>query len=117
MWTGIRIVRSACACHPSTWEVEAGGSQVLGQPELNSKDLSQNNNKKKSRINICLIEEHISFLYSSKDNCEYNQLNTNYRTKNNKSQQLLSLTECMPYAKLLLFFLKETPQTYVSMYL
>jgi hypothetical protein len=37
----------AHAYNSSTWEVEMGGFQVLGQPELHSKILSQNliNNK------------------------------------------------------------------------
>jgi hypothetical protein len=34
------------ACNPSTWEVEAGGSQVQGQYGLCSKTLSQKKKKK-----------------------------------------------------------------------
>jgi hypothetical protein len=37
------------AFNPSTWEAEAGGSRVPGQPELYSKTLSQKKKKKKKR--------------------------------------------------------------------
>jgi hypothetical protein len=36
----------AYACNPSTWESEAGGSQVGGKPRLHSKTFSQKKKKK-----------------------------------------------------------------------
>jgi inosine/xanthosine triphosphate pyrophosphatase family protein len=36
-------------CNLSTWEVEAGGLQVPGQPGLYSKTLSQKKKKKKEK--------------------------------------------------------------------
>jgi hypothetical protein len=49
----------AHTCNFSTGEAEAGGSQVSGQPGLNSKILFQIINKK-HKVNI-LLQMHISY--------------------------------------------------------
>jgi hypothetical protein len=49
-----------CACIPSTWETEAGGSTDLEQAELHSKALSQKTKKKKKRGRKLNSKEKIS---------------------------------------------------------
>jgi hypothetical protein len=49
------------ACNPSTQEVEAGGSPVLGQAGLDSKTLSLKEKKKKATKALPSAESNISY--------------------------------------------------------